>query len=191
MNTEAYYKAHRSLALFDASERFGRVAAGGNDAIDLLHRMSTNDLLPLIDKPGSGAQTVLTTEKGRMIDLITVLSHGKGALLTTSGGKEDVVIQWLEKFVIMEDAQFIKKSDDISQFTLFGPRAMEVLASIGFAEQTALINLENFHFLELSLEGKKILIQKTNRIIESGMNLLVGKAESSGIWALLQAEIEK
>src|SRR5438105_8078689 len=130
MNNEVYTKAHKSVALYDASKRFGRVAARGADAIDLLHRMSTNDLLPLIDKPGSGAQTVLTTEKGRMIDLITVLSHGKGALLTTSGGKEDVVIQWLEKFVIMEDAQFVRKSDYISQLTLFGPRAMEVLESI-------------------------------------------------------------
>src|SRR2546430_13255243 len=100
MTTEAYYKAHRSLALFDASERFGRVAAGGADAIDLLHRMSTNDLLFLIGNPGTGAQTVLTTEKGRIIDLLTVLSKEKGALLITSGGREERVIAWLDKFVI-------------------------------------------------------------------------------------------
>src|SRR5436190_16381412 len=101
MNTEEYLKAHKSLALYDASRRFGRVAAQGNDAIDLLHRMSTNDLLPLIGKEGSGAQTVLTTEKGRIIDLITVLSHGNSALLITSGSHEEQVITWLDKYVIM------------------------------------------------------------------------------------------
>src|SRR6476620_2815566 len=103
MNNEAYRIAHKSLALYDASKGFGRIAATGADAIDLLHRMSTNDLLPLINKPGAGAQAVLTTEKGRIIDLITILSHGRDALVITSGGREEQVIQWLDKFVIMED----------------------------------------------------------------------------------------
>ena len=115
MNTEEYQKAHKSLALFDAASRFGRVAALGSDAIDLLHRMSTNDLLPLIGKSGTGAQTVLTNEKGRIIDLLTVLSQGKEALLITSSGREEHVIQWLDKFVIMEDAKFEKRSDEMSQ----------------------------------------------------------------------------
>ena len=119
MNMESYQKAHHSLALFDASERFGRVAAIGPDAIDLVHRMSTNDLLPLIGHAGSGAQTVLTTEKGRIVDLLTVLSHGKDALLITSGGREEEVIEWLNKFVIMEDAKFEKRSDAISQILIF------------------------------------------------------------------------
>src|SRR5579864_7909625 len=109
MNTESYQKAHSSLALFDASSYFGRIAATGQDAIDLLHRMSTNDLLPLIGRAGSGTQTVLTTEKGRIIDLVTVLSHGKDALLITSGGREEEIIEWMNKFVIMEDAKFEKK----------------------------------------------------------------------------------
>src|SRR4051812_20490020 len=108
MNSEVYLKAHKSVSLFNASRQYGRVEASGVDAIDLLHRMSTNDLLPLIGKPGTGAQTVLTTEKGRIIDLVTVLSHGNSAVLITSGGREDQVIQWLDKYVIMEDAKFLK-----------------------------------------------------------------------------------
>ncbi len=191
MNTESYKKAHKSAALYNASKRFGRVPARGADAIDLLHRMSTNDLLPLIDKPGVGAQTVLTTEKGRIIDLITVLSHGKGALLLTSGGRENEVIQWLEKFVIMEDAQFVRKSEDILQFTLFGPRAMEVLEATGLSTVSDLIQLEQFHFLDLTCNGKKVILQKTNRIIESGWNIMVGKADSEEIWTLLQSRVEE
>ena len=87
MNTNSYHAAHQSLAFFDASKTFGRVAAKGPDAIDLLHRMSTNDLTPLIGKEGVGAQTVLTTEKGRIIDLLQVLSLANEGLLVTSGGQ--------------------------------------------------------------------------------------------------------
>lgn len=188
MNNESYHKAHRSLVFYDASGRFGRIAAIGPDAIDLLHRMSTNDLLPLIDKGGSGAQTVLTNEKGRIIDLLTVLSHGKEALLITSGGREDQVITWLEKFVIMEDAKFVKKSEDISQFLVFGPQALQFLQTIS---PISLISLENFHFIEIEIAGEKVLLQKTHRIIESGWAILVDSQKSEAVKTFLLTEIEK
>ena len=188
MNTESYHKAHRSLALYDASERYGRVEALGPDAIDLLHRMSTNDLLPLIGKAGAGAQTVLTNEKGRIIDLLTVLSHGNNALLITSGGRENQVIEWLNKFVIMEDAKFEKKSEEITQFLIFGPQALYFLQQIS---PISLIGLMNFHFIEIEIAGEKVLLQKTHRIIESGWAIFVEKAKADAVWAFLQTEIEK
>jgi len=189
MNTEAYRKAHKTLALYDASKRFGRIAGSGADAIDLLHRMSTNDLLPLLGKPGTGAQTVLTTEKGRIIDLITILSHGSDALMITSGGREEEVIKWLDKFVIMEDAKFEKKSDEISQFLVFGPKAMEFLEN--HIRPIGLIGLMNFGFIEIEIAGEKALLQKTQRIIESGWAIFAEKPQSEVIWAYLLSETEK
>ncbi len=187
MNTESYTKAHQSLALYNASVRFGRVAAIGPDAIDLLHRMSTNDLLPLIGKPGAGSQTVLTTEKGRIVDLITVLSQGKDAMLMTSGGKEEEVIEWLHKFVIMEDAKFEKRSGEIAQFLLFGPKAMSLLQKF---TDVKLITLENFHFLEIEIGGIPARLQKTNRIIESGWALFVDMEKMADLLAFLIPEID-
>jgi folate-binding protein YgfZ len=187
VNTTNYTKAHNSLALYDASARFGRVAARGADAIDLLHRMSTNDLLPLIGKEGTGAQTVLTNEKGRIIDLLTVLSHGNSALLLTSGGKEDEVIAWLDKFVIMEDAQFVKKSSDIAQFILFGPDALSFLSELTGKD---LISLEQFHFLDLEIESEKVVLQKSHRYVESGWVLLTSSLNKEKLEAMLLVEIE-
>jgi folate-binding protein YgfZ len=188
MNSEVYYSAHRSLALFDASGMFGRLMATGNDAIDLLHRMSTNDLLPLIDKPGSGAQTVLTTEKGRIIDLLTVLSKGRNALLITSAGREDQVAQWLDKFVIMEDAKFEKASEDISHFLLFGPKALIFLESL-VSPAISLIELLNFHSIEIVIGGVPVTLQKTHRIIESGWAIFVEKQQAQVVWDFLQQAI--
>ena len=188
---ESYLKAHNSLALYDATHRYGRVAAIGPDAIDLLHRMSTNDLLPLIGKAGSGAQTVLTTEKGRIIDLLTVLSHGNSALLITSGGREDQVIEWLNKFVIMEDAKFEKKSEEISQFLVFGPKALEFLQNlVRPISPIGLIGLMNFNFIEVEIAGEKVLLQKTHRIIESGWAIFAEKPQANAVWEFLQKEIE-
>jgi folate-binding protein YgfZ len=190
MNKEEYNKAHKFAALYDASKRYGRVEAKGPDAIDLLHRMSTNDLLPLIGKSGIGAQTVLTTEKGRIIDLLTVLSRGDSALLITSGDREDQVIQWLDKYVIMEDAKFEKKSDEISQFLLFGSKALDIVQRlINPTGQINLIALDNFNFIEVEISGNKALLQKTHRIVESGWAIFAGKPQSEAIWAYLEKEI--
>jgi tRNA-modifying protein YgfZ len=188
MNTESYKKAHSTLAIFDASSYFGRVEALGNDAIDLLHRMSTNDLLPLIGKPGIGAQTVLTNEKGRIIDYLIVLSRGNSALLTTSGGHEEQVINWLDKFVIMEDARFEKKTDEIKQLVIFGPQALSFLQELTGKD---LIGLENFHSLEVELNGITATIQKSQRIIESGFTLFVDASRSSELKAILLQYIEQ
>ncbi|MDP4220121.1 MAG: glycine cleavage T C-terminal barrel domain-containing protein [Bacteroidota bacterium] len=187
MNIESYEKAHRSLALFDASEKFGRIRATGADAIDLLHRMSTNELLSLVDKPGAGAQTVLTTEKGRIIDLLTVLSQGKGALLISSGRREDQVIEWLNKFVIMEDAKFEKISASLSQLLVFGPQALSFLQQF---TETSLIGLQNFHFLELNIQGVPVMLQKTHRIIESGWAIFADASKRSELKQFLQKGIE-
>ena len=60
-------------AAFDMS-RYGRLVVSGDDAIDLLNRLSTNDLEQV--QPGQGMSSVLTTNKGRIIDLLHVLRTG-------------------------------------------------------------------------------------------------------------------
>ena len=187
MNIDTYNKAHSTIALFDASASYGRVDALGSDALDLLHRMSTNDLLPLIGKPGFGSQTVLTNEKGRIIDYLIVLSRGDSALLITSGGHEEQVITWLDKFVIMEDAHFVKKTDEVAHFLVFGPQALSVLQAITDKD---LISLENFHSIELELAGTPITLQKTQRIIESGFAIFTSVENRDNVKSSLIDQIE-
>jgi folate-binding protein YgfZ len=156
--------------------------ASGPDAIDLLHRMSTNDLLPLIGKRGAGSQTVLTTEKGRIIDHLVVLSHGDGALLVTSAGNEGRVIEWLDKFVIMEDAKFTKASDDSVQYLVFGPKALGVMSEL-FGSDVAL--LENLHFADREVAGAKVEVQRWHRIIESGWCVYTQKENAEAVLVAL------
>ena len=71
---EAEYRAAtQGVALADRSP-MGRLQATGPDVLDLLNRLSTNRVDPL--EPGTGEATVLTTNKGRIIDWITVLHLG-------------------------------------------------------------------------------------------------------------------
>ena len=62
---EEVLAAVQSVALADRSS-YGRVKVTGADSIDLLHRISTNDLTKL--RPGTALPTIFVNEKGRLID---------------------------------------------------------------------------------------------------------------------------
>ena len=112
-------------ALHDASYR-GCLRAVGADALDLLNRLSTNkvDRLP----PGHWAPTTLTTDRGRIVDVLRVLHTAEaGALLLTSPGRQPAVIEWLDKYTIMEDLEVRDVSGETAQLLLTGPAAAQLL----------------------------------------------------------------
>jgi folate-binding protein YgfZ len=97
----------------------------GLDALDLLHRLSTNDLLRL--EPGRSAFTVLTSERGRIIDVLNIacLEPDKLLLLSESSSAKQAA-EWIDRFTIIEDAVVSDVSPDVSRFALIGPSASNV-----------------------------------------------------------------
>lgn len=95
----------------------GLILATGSEAIDFLNRMSTNDLRKF--GKGEFRKTVLTTDKGRIIDLINVINSGEDTIILTSEGFEDKVISHLEKYIIMDDVSLKKTDKNYLMITVF------------------------------------------------------------------------
>lgn len=84
----------------------------GDESLDLLQRISTNNVLQL--KAHGSVQTVLTNEKGRIVDVISVVDGGQGKLLVAGHSTDTESLRhWIEKYVIMED---IKVQELTSEF---------------------------------------------------------------------------
>jgi len=122
-----YRAAHQATAVHDTSY-LGRIKATGPDVLDLLNRLSTNRVDPL--PPGSGAATVLTNEKGRILDLVYVFNLGPYILLLTSPGREEAVAQWLDRFTFIEDIATEPITSSTALITLAGPKSPETLAMV-------------------------------------------------------------
>lgn len=73
----------------------------GRDTLDFLQRMSTNDVLSL--QPNQHTMTVLTNEKGRIIDVVHVYIADTEIFLLTSPTNSRNVRAWLERYVVTED----------------------------------------------------------------------------------------
>jgi tRNA-modifying protein YgfZ len=85
----------------DVSDR-SIVSLLGSESLDLLQRISTNDVAKLI--PDGAVQTVLANEKGRIIEVASVLHYGREGLLVVGHSTDPLIMKkWLEKYIIMED----------------------------------------------------------------------------------------
>ena len=171
-----YLAATSGTAVYDASYT-GRLKATGEDALDLLNRLSTNKVIDL--QPGEGTPTILTTDRGRILDLITVLNAGDHLLLLTSPGTQEPVIQWLDKYTIMEDLTV----EDVSAFTamlaVWGPGA---LASLETAVGSSLAELPLYHSAEHPLGGASVRVVSTRIAALPGCYVITSSQAAPAVW---------
>lgn len=124
---EEYWSARRLCGLCTSPTAF--ISLRGPEGLDFLNRLSTNDVLRRHD---SGfAQTVLTTEKGRIVDILTLIPRThQDLLLAAESGEAARVIDWLSKFIIMEDLQLTDLSGAYSMVYLIGDEAESIAAKV-------------------------------------------------------------
>ena len=124
--TAAEFRAATERAAVYPSDA-GRLRLTGEDARDLLNRLSTN-LIDPAGEAGEVAVTVLTSDRGRIVDLVYVAHCGDHQLLLTSPGQQRNVIEFLDKYTIMEDLEVADITDASALLTLTGPDAGEILS---------------------------------------------------------------
>ncbi|MFN8359125.1 MAG: glycine cleavage T C-terminal barrel domain-containing protein [Candidatus Kapaibacterium sp.] len=121
----------------------------GADRIDLLNRLSTNELKNL--QPQQGALTVLTNEKGRIIDVLTVLTDTDKTLLLCSPGNQSSVIQWLRKYTIMDDCKVHDATAEYFALEIHGPESTSLLSSLA---GEVILDLPMSHWQNIMLFGQ-------------------------------------
>ncbi len=106
----------------------GLIKASGKDLIDFINRMSTNDFKKL--PPDEFRKTVLTTDKGRIIDLVNVLNFNDQPVILTSDSFQDKIISHLDKYIIMDDVRFEKGSGKYAIITITGDDLHEIAKNV-------------------------------------------------------------
>ena len=107
----------------------GRLMLTGSDARDLLNRLSTN----LVDPdaaPGSVCATVLTSDRGRIVDLVYVIHCDDHQLLLTSPGRQTAVAAFLDQYTIMEDLEVADITGSTVMLTVTGPTAPDAMREV-------------------------------------------------------------
>ena len=175
---EEYRAAREGVALADRSS-FGRLRIRGKDALDLLNRLSSNNLIDLAQ--GEGASTVLTTNKGRIIDLLLVINMGAELLVITSPQTPEKVIEWLDLYTFGEDITVEDVTEDTALLSLMGPEAGDLLGTDASV-------LDLYGVGQVSLQGVQLSFIRTATLGTTSYDLLTTASQAEKAWdALIQA----
>ena len=170
-----YSNGKYKAALLDKSQT-GRIRITGNDGLDLLNRLSTNKLDDL--KPGECAQTILTSNKGRIIDLLLVSQMDDNITIITSPDTATKVIDWIDFYTFSEDI----KVEDISQKTA-------LLSIVGPEPYASIFNaipiINPGQNIKTSIYGIEVEIFRTNLLGLSSLSILSDISKISDLWKYL------
>ena len=117
---EALNSLYNGVGLRNISHS-GILELHGTDVLDFIHRIATNNVKHLLKEGIAG--TIFTTEKGRIIDYVTLLNFESHQLLIASAEFKNKIVSWINKYVITDNVKVIVTENKYSIFELIGPQA--------------------------------------------------------------------
>ncbi len=177
-NVQAECNALRAGAGVTDLSHTTRVMHTGPDALDLLQRLTTNDLGGLV--VGEAATTVLTSEIGRVIDLFQVvrLELDRLTLISDSFDAEPLV-ENIDKYTILEDAVLEDVSSATARIRLRGPQARLVVGEVTEADISP---VDSGEVQLVPALGEGAMLLKGNPLVRDGYELVLPVDSAEEAW---------
>lgn len=178
---------NKSLPFFPGAHYVDRSALGvlkiaGATRLDLLHRMSTQDVLPL--GPGEGAATVLTSDIGRIIDRLLIYTTADTVYAVTGEGNAQNIGRYLMRFVFFNDDFQLKDiSAETAIYGVYGDDAPARLLATGFPE----VDMPLHHWRQADISGVTAYLHRTDPIGAHGYFVMAAQTDSAAVRTALEA----
>jgi folate-binding protein YgfZ len=177
-----YHALMEGAGLLDRSSNT-RIEHAGSDALDLLHRLSTNDLLELAE--GRARGTIVTNGDARIIDVLIVARRPSLPLLLLGGeGRAPAVLGWLDQYTFDEDSTPRDISGETAQFTIVGPRADAVLSK---AAGDSGLPVNPWSYGAVAITSHRVEVVRTAPPAVDGYEVIVPASVSTVVRAALLA----
>ena len=164
------------VAILDRSD-VGRLEVGGEDALDLLNRLTTNELMDL--DVNSAVPTVLTSSKGRIMDLLLVLRLEDHLLVLTAPEARQKVVDWIDFYTFTENVSIRDVTAETTMLCVAGPGAASLLDTMS---ETDISPLERYGALGASVGGSETKAVRTDFLELPGYDLITGADDGERLW---------
>jgi tRNA-modifying protein YgfZ len=114
------FASEQAIAVREHRRRIFRLL--GKDGLDLLQRLSTNNLLT-----GPSSRVVLTAfcnEKGRLIEAAELVITPADSFLICSDSGTGKLMAWIAKYTITEEIELIDVTPEFAVYSVVGPQAI-------------------------------------------------------------------
>lgn len=118
---------HLALTILGIIDRtyLGKVEISGSEAGDLINRISTNDMNGLLS--GSVCDTIFSTPQGEIVDYCRVLNLGGSYLVVSNYMDSTHLMDWINRFITMEDVELLDAGETYFWLTLIGPDSCKLM----------------------------------------------------------------
>lgn len=174
---EEHMATRTKAGLFDVSH-MGEIWVEGEDAIEFVNRLTTNDVTKLID--GQAHYSALTNENGGVVDDLLVYRFDcDKLLLVVNAGTTDKDWDWITSHKKDENITLTNASKDYCQIAVQGPNAIKILQEL---TDTNLEEIKYYHFTTGKVDGIESIISRTGYTGEDGFEIYANAAYAEQLW---------
>ena len=173
----------KGVGIFDVSH-MGEFILKGEKALDLIQKISSNDVTKLYD--GKVQYAYIPNEEGGIVDdFLTYKIDDKTYLLVVNASNIDKDWNWISKYNTY-DVEMINISDKTALFAVQGPNAANALQSLTDIE---LASMEYYSFEKGVFAGiDNVLVSATGYTGAGGFEIYVDNDQAENVWnAIMKA----
>ncbi len=163
-----YLAAIQKAALFDLTG-LGLLRIRGKDALDLLHRLTMNEIRNL--NAGEAVVNAFADAKGKIRDAVVMIRRLEGLHLLTGCYRAAAVAEWIDRYTFVEEIEVRDETDPIVPFLLTGPEAEARFFPSGPA----------FRLQPVSLAGRDVEAMRLAHWLPRGLLMLVQAKDAEAV----------
>jgi folate-binding protein YgfZ len=161
----------------------GKILVTGGDRLRWLNGMVSNAVQSLPE--GEGNYSFLLSVQGRIQGDCYVYRRADDLLLDTSVEQVPALTSHLDHFIIMDDVELADVSQQWTALSLAGPRAGQVLATLGFSPSTP--SMENARMSSAKIGEVACTIIEAYHVAVPRFELWFAPQHVLAVWETLQA----
>ena len=183
---EEHLCVREGVGVFDVSH-MGEFILKGDNALDLIQRITSNDASILID--GQAQYSCFPNETGGIVDdLLVYRFSSEKYMLVVNASNIDKDWQWVNRFNTKQ-VELVNASDEYSLFAVQGPMALETIQKLTDIDLAA---IKYYHFTEGTVAGiDQVIISATGYTGAGGFELYVRNDDAKALWErIFEAGVE-
>jgi len=153
----------------------------GRDRTRWLNGMVSNNIRDLA--AGNGVYAFVLTPQGHIQADVYAFNRGESLLVETDRPQAEALLRIFRKYIIMDKVEIEDLSEKVTVFGITGPKAGEVLASLGLSKDLGTLQLADANWI-----GVDVTVVRGDNRSFLNYELWVAAEQADSIWnALLQA----
>ncbi|MGC1484542.1 MAG: glycine cleavage T C-terminal barrel domain-containing protein [Candidatus Acidiferrum sp.] len=177
--------ARKSVALVDKNYR-AYLSFAGPDRVRYLNAILTNNIKEL--SRGRGNVSLLLNPQGRILAEIETYAQPDNLFAVSHAMIREHLIEWLDKYIIMDDVTLTDESQRYGSLALEGPRAASVIRELTGVD---LETLDELGRMESTLASIPCWLTKRSPGGVAGCEFLAEQDKLATLWQILSEFAEK